>query len=458
MLLLQFFIPKLAHSSYILAGDSTCAVIDPRRDVEIYLEAARSLELEITHVIMTHLHADFVAGHMDLAHLTGATIYAPRLGQCSFDHIAVAEGDEILLEDMVLNVIETPGHTPEHVSYIVVDKARGPQPIGVFCGDTLFVGDVGRPDLFPGRADELARKLHSCLHEKLMRLPDFCEIYPLHSAGSLCGKAMAAKRRSTIGYERLYNGPLQIRDVEQFVPALTENMPSAPDHFGRSTVTNTQGPTLVSALPFPRPMSPSEFLQASKHEKAVVLDTRPYEAFGGQHIQGAYSIDLATNFPTFAGWVVPPDRDILLVASNDDDLNEAVTWLRRVGQDNTVGYLEGGMPAWAMAGLQTEHVPQVSAIDLHRMLAEEPEVVVLDVRSTSEFEEGHIDRAVHIEVAHLRTRYVELDKDKKIVLVCRGGNRAMLSASLLKQRGFHNLTNLSGGMTGYEAAGFSKRA
>jgi len=457
MLLLQFFIPKLAHSSYILAGDSTCAVIDPRRDVDIYLDAARSLDLEITHVIMTHLHADFVAGHMDLAELTGATIYAPRLGQCSFDHVSVGEGDEIVLEDMLLKVIDTPGHTPEHVSYIVVDTSRGNEPIGVFCGDTLFVGDVGRPDLFPGRADELARKLHSCLHEKLMRLPDFCEIYPLHAAGSLCGKAMAAKRRSTIGYERLYNAPLQIRDVEQFVPALTENMPSAPDHFGRSTVTNTRGPALVRTLPYPRPMSPRAFLEASKHEKAIVLDARTYEAFGAQHIPGAYSIDLDTNFPTFAGWILPPDRDILLVASTADDVDEAVTWLRRVGHDNTIAYLDGGMPAWARAGLQTGQVGQVSAIDLHRMLTTEPDTVVLDVRSTSEFEEGHIDRAVHIEVAQLRTRHGELDKDKKIVLVCRGGNRAMIAASLLKQRGFHNLTNLSGGMTGYSAAGFMKQ-
>jgi len=457
MLLLQFFVPKLAHISYILAGDSTCAVIDPRRDVDIYLETAHSLELTITHVIMTHLHADFVAGHMDLAEITGATIYAPQLGQCSFEHVAVAEGDEIVLEDMVLKTIETPGHTPEHVSYVVTDTSRGPEPIGVFCGDTLFVGDVGRPDLFPGRADELARKLYSCLHDKLLRLPDFCEIYPLHSAGSLCGKAMAAKRRSTIGYERLYNGPLQIPSVEEFIPALTENMPSAPDHFGRSTVTNTRGPALVSSLPYPRPVSPLEFLEASKRENAVVLDTRPYEAFGAQHVQGAYSIDLETNFPTFAGWIVPPDKELLLVANTEDHIAEAVTWLRRVGHDNTVAYLDRGMPAWARAGLPTEHVSMVSAANFHRMLAEEPDVVVLDVRSMGEFEDGHIDGAVHIEVAHLRTRHVELDKDRKTVLVCRGGNRAMLAASLLKQKGFRKLINLSGGMTGYEAAGLFKR-
>jgi glyoxylase-like metal-dependent hydrolase (beta-lactamase superfamily II)/rhodanese-related sulfurtransferase len=454
MLLLQFFIPKLAHSSYILAGDSTCAVIDPRRDVDVYLEAARSLELSITHVIMTHLHADFVAGHMDLADSTGASIYAPRLGQCSFDHVAVAEGDEIVLEDMVLKTIETPGHTPEHVSYIVTDTSRGSEPIGVFCGDTLFVGDVGRPDLVPGRADELARKLYACLHDKLMNLPDFCEIYPLHAAGSLCGKAMAAKRRSTIGYERLYNDALHVPNVDHFVVALTENMPSAPDHFGRSTVTNTKGPALVSSLPYPRPMSPLQFQAASKHERSVVLDARPYEAFGAQHVRGSYSIDLETNFPTFAGWVVPPDKDILLVANTPEDINEAVTWLRRVGHDNTVAYLDGGMPAWAMAGLPTGHVPEISAIDLHRMLAEEPDVVVLDVRSAGEFQDGHIDRAINIEVAQLRTRHVELDKDEKTVLVCRGGNRAMLGASLLKQHGFHHLVNLAGGMTGYEAAGF----
>jgi len=201
MLVQQFFVKGLAHSSYLLGGSKTCAIVDPRRDVAIYLEAADALGMQITHVLETHLHADFVSGHMDLARKTGATIVAPKAGKCRFKHRAVSQGDVFVIEDLSIKVLETPGHTPEHVSYVVSDLSRGKEPVSVFCGDTLFVGDVGRPDLFPGRAKELASKLFDSLHKKLLKLPAFCEVLPAHGAGSLCGRAMGAKRTSTIGYE-----------------------------------------------------------------------------------------------------------------------------------------------------------------------------------------------------------------------------------------------------------------
>ncbi len=455
MLLLQFFTPKIAHISYMLASSETCAIIDPRRDVQVYLDTAHSRGLTITHILETHLHADFVSGHMDLAELTGATIYAPRLGNCSFDHIAVSEGDEVVIEDMVLHVLETPGHTPEHVSYVVIDTSRGDEPVGVFCGDTLFVGDVGRPDLFPGRADELGHKLHNSLHQKLLKLPDFCEMYPLHAAGSLCGKAIASKRSSTIGYERRFNGALQIADPDEFVSTVTANMPPAPDHFSRCTVINTRGPALVDSLPFPRALSPHEFHEAARHEKAVVLDARPYESFGAHHIPDAYSVDLDANFPVFAGWLAPPEKDILLVTNSFEETQQAVEWLRRVGLDQTVGFLDGGMPAWTLAGLPTRHVRQLSAIEFHQMLTHDKDIPVLDVRPTAEFETGHIKRAVNIPVAELRTRHAQLDPTSPLIVVCPGGNRATMGISLLMQRGFEHLMNVAGGMTGYIAAGFS---
>ncbi len=455
MLLLPFFTPKIAHSSYILAGNETCAVIDPRRDVQIYLDTAHSMGLTITHILETHLHADFVSGHMDLADSTGATIYAPKIGNCSFDHVAVSEGDEIQIEDMLLQVIETPGHTPEHVSFVVIDQSRGDAPVGVFCGDTLFVGDVGRPDLFPGRAKELGHKLHASLYQNLLNLPDFCEIYPLHAAGSLCGRAIAAKRQSTMGYERRYNSALQLTDIEEFISAVVKDMPPAPDHFSRCTVINTRGPALVDSLPFPRVMTAAEFHQAAQQENTVVLDVRPYESFAAQHVKGAYAIDLATNFPTFAGWVIPPEKDILLVANSYEQVQEAVTWLRRVGQDYTTGYLDGGMPAWASAGLSTGHVSLLSAGEFHEMLKKDTSLRVLDVRSAQEFSQGHLKRAVNIPAADLRTRHTELDPDAPLVVVCPGGNRATLAISLLLQRGFSSLMNLAGGLTGYTAAGFS---
>jgi hydroxyacylglutathione hydrolase len=454
VLLLQFHTPKIAHSSYILAGSRSCAVIDPRRDVQIYLDAARSLNLKITHVLETHLHADFISGHLDLAEKTGATIFAPDMGKCSFEHVPVKEGYEIALEDMVLRAIETPGHTPEHVSYVVIDTSRGTEPAAVFCGDTLFVGDVGRPDLFPGRAIELADALYTSLHEKLLKLPDFCEVYPAHAAGSLCGRAMAAKRQSTIGYERRYNNALLIEDRQAFISSLTSDMPPAPDHFGRCSAINGKGPALVHSLPTPDAIAPTEFAKLVAQDDTVVIDARPYAGFGGQHIAGSYSLDLAGNFPTFAGWVVPPDKDILLVTVDAAQVAEAVDWLRRVGMDRTVAFLDGGLAAWASAGLPMRHVPQLSSEELHEVVAANNVTTVLDTRMPAEYADGHISRAVNIPAPELRVRHVELEPDAETVVVCSTGNRSSLGASMLLQRGFTKVKNVAGGMTGYGAAGF----
>ena len=454
MLLLQFFTPKIAHSSYILAGSHSCAVIDPRRDVQIYIDAAKAAGWKITHVIETHLHADFISGHLDLAQKTGATVYAPDMGQCSFEHVPVSEGSEITLEDMTLQVIDTPGHTPEHVSYVVIDTSRGTEPVGVFCGDTLFVGDVGRPDLFPGRAHELASALYSSLHDKLLRLPDYCEIYPAHAAGSLCGKAIAAKRQSTIGFERRHNPALLISDKEAFIASLTVDMPPAPDHFGRCSAINAKGPALISSLASPRALEPHEFAALAAQTSAVIVDIRSYASFGGQYIAGSFGLNLQANFPTFAGWVVPPDKDILLVTSNSSEVTEAVDWLRRVGMDRTVGFLNGGTPAWATAGLALKHIAQLSSEELRDLVQHQSEAVIVDVRARSEYDSGHIKRAINIPVADLRTRYVELDSAAETAIYCSSGNRSILGASLLAQRGFARLMNVAGGLSGYRAAGF----
>jgi len=361
MFVQQFFVKGLAHSSYLLGGSNTCAIIDPRRDVDIYVEAAKDMGMKITHILETHLHADFVSGHLDLAERTGATVHAPKSGKCAFKHKAVAEGDAFKIEDMQIKVLETPGHTPEHITYVVTDKARGPEPVCIFCGDTLFVGDVGRPDLFPGKAKDLASKLYDSLHTKLLKLPDFCEVYPAHGAGSLCGRAMGAKRATTIGYEKKYNSALQIQDKDKFVESLTTNMPAAPDHFSRCSAINGKGPTLVSELPKLKIMDPKIFQKQASKKNTIVVDIRSYEAFGGQHVPGSYHIDFGGNFATFAGWILPPGKDISLVAESFEQAQEATIWLRRVGQDKTKAYLEGGMFAWAKEGKPMEHVHQLSA-------------------------------------------------------------------------------------------------
>ncbi len=454
MFVQQFFVTGLAHSSYLLAGSSTCAIIDPGRDIGVYLDAAKAMGMRITHILETHLHADFISGHMDLAQATGAPIYAPKSANCEFDHVPMEECSEFEIENLHLRVVETPGHTPEHISYVVVDRSRGDDPAGVFCGDTLFVGDVGRPDLFPGRAQELASKLFHSLHDKLLNLPDFCEVYPAHGAGSLCGRAMGAKRTSTIGYERKYNNASQILDEARFVESLTTNMPEAPDHFTRCSAINASGPALVNRLDDLVPLAPAAFQDKVKAEDAVVLDTRPYESFGGQHIPGAYHIDFGGNFATFAGWVLPPERKIALVSTSREQAGEAVVWLRRVGLDNVVSFLDGGMFAWARAGLHTDHVPQLSVHELHAQIQGHDPIALVDVRAPSEFDGFHIEGAINMPAPQLRTRHAELDPGIPVVMICSTGHRSSLAASLLKQHGFKEVSNAAGGMTAYAAVGY----
>jgi hydroxyacylglutathione hydrolase len=456
MLLKHFFLNKIAHSSYLLAGKAGCAVIDPQRDVDLYIDQARDLGLAITHILETHLHADFVSGHMDLARRTGATIYAPRTAECKFDHTPVAEGDTIEIENVLVQVLETPGHTPEHVSYVVTDRSRGDTPIGVFVGDTLFVGDVGRPDLFPDKASLLAGQLYDSLHAKLLQLPDYCEVYPAHGAGSLCGRSMAAKRLTTIGYERRYNAALQL-GKDDFIHSLTTNMPPAPDHFGRCSDINRHGPALLADLPPLEELRTERFGQRLEDPDVEVVDVRSYTAFASLHIPGSWHLDLNGNFPTFAGWVLPIDKDILLVPDDYADALEAALWARRVGVDRIVGYLRGGMMAWATEGQRTSDLHLISAEDLHDRATGGSSMVLVDVRSPLEFQDGHISGAVNIPAPDLRTRYNELDPDKPTFLVCSSGNRSSLAASILKQKGFQEVHNVAGGMTGYSAAGYARQ-
>jgi hydroxyacylglutathione hydrolase len=449
----QFFIPGIAQTSYLLGAASTCAIVDPARDVERYLDAAGELDLAITHVLETHLHADFVSGHMELAETTGARICAPAAGRCEFEHMAVGDGSRIDLEEVRIDVLDTPGHTPDGVTYVVTDTARGSEPVAAFTGDALFVGDVGRPDLFPGRSRELASALYDSLHRKVLALPDACLVLPSHGAGSLCGRAMGAMRFSTIGYERQFNQALQHASREEFVQSLTANMPPAPDHFSRCSEINRLGPALIRTLPELRPMRPVEFRERAGRTDAVVLSVRDYATFGGVHVPGSYHVDLAMNFSTYAGWVLPPDRDILLVADTPAQARRAVVSLRRVGLDRAVGYLVGGTHAWALAGYPTDRVPQLSPAEVRAMV--DAGAVLVDVRFPDEFEEEHVEGAVNIPALELRTRHPELPADRPLVVMCRSGQRSSLACSLLKRAGRAQVHNAAGGFTGYTAAGYS---
>ena len=457
MLIKHFFVNKIAHSSYILAGSEVCAVIDPKRDIDVYIDEARALGVVITHILHTHLHADFVSGHMDLAEKTGAKIYMAKLAKCTFDHVALSEGDTLESEDIVIKVLETPGHSPDHLSFVVVDTSRGEDPVCVFVGDTLFVGDVGRPDLFPDIAKKLAGKLYDSLFDKILKLPDFCELLPSHGAGSLCGREMGDKWRSTIGYEKKYNTALQIKDKAEFIKSLTQDMPPAPDHFSRCNDINRKGPALISQLPRMKELNAKAFKEMIENENVAVVDSRSYLAFGSQHIPGSWSLDFNGNLPTFAGWVLPIDKDLLVVSDSFKEAEQTNVWLRRVGQDRIVGYLDGGMAGWVTKGYKTNYVTQISAEDLHDMVTGSEKFVLIDVRAPLEFEEGPIERAINIPVADLRERHTELNKEDTFIVICSSGNRSSLGVSILRQHGFKNLYNVAGGMTGYSAAGYSKR-
>lgn len=441
----QFYIPKIAHSSYLLAGEENCAIIDPSRDVDIYIETAKRMGLKITHILETHLHADFISGHLDLAEKTGAKIYVPASSNCKFECQPLSEGEEIEIEHIKIKILDTPGHTPEHISYVVVDRSRGLEPVVLFSGDALFVGDVGRPDLFPGIAQELASKLFYSL-KKLKDLPDFCEVLPAHGAGSLCGRGMSAKRTSTIGYEKRYNQAFRIEKEEEFIYSLTHDMPPAPDHFARCSDINRQGPQLLKNMGNIQPLSAQDFSKKLESEDYIALDCRDNNSFSGQHISNAYSINYNGNFPTFAGWIIPPDKKILLVIPERVPIQQVAIWLYRIGLDNIYGYLDGGIFEWEKAGLPGRHVCQISANELSALIKKDESVHILDVRSQAEFNNNHIPGALNIPIPALRKRFKELDFEKKYHVLCGNGYHSMLAISLLLQRGFENLINVSGGM------------
>ena len=449
MLIQSFYADALAHISYLLIGSNNAAVIDPKRDVDDYIQEAKKQGVKITHILITHSHADFVSGHIELAKKTGAKIYAPEKSGFEFDHIPLKEGDTINIDHIKIDVLEVPGHTPDHVAYVITDLSRGELPVAVFTGDTLFVGDVGRPDLFPDIKDQLAENLYHSLFDKLLKLPDFVEIYPAHGAGTLCGKALAAKRTSTIGYEKLYNKALQFSSKEEFIKNLLDGMPEAPDHFRRSSMINAKGPITTDKLPKPVPMTPDEF---EKHinNGAIVVDIRSYIAWTGGHIPGSYSLDYTCMpFSTFAGWILPPDKNVLIVADNEKDVEIATIKLRRVGIDYEIGYLDGGMNAWAKSGKPVKSYKLISPQQLEEQLKDGKDLFILDVRSPQEYETGKIEGSVNIPAPAIRQKYNILPKNKEILAVCGLGPRAAMSVSILEQKGYENLSILSGGMTSW---------
>src|SRR5580693_4613392 len=440
----QFYLGCLAHASYLLASEGEAVVVDPQRDVEIYLQAAEANHVAIRHIFETHLHADFVSGHQELAARTGASIYIGAQAGATFPHIPVQDGFRLQAGKMRITALETPGHTQESICLVIADEEKSPAPWAVLTGDTLFLGDVGRPDLSPRHTPaQLAGLLYDSLHHKLLTLPDDVLVYPAHGAGSLCGKNMRAERSSTIGTERLTNYALQIKSREEFVEQLTSNLPTRPEYFLQDAEINRTGAAPLSDLPALPAVEPVE-LKALLEEGGIALDVRPGEQFAAGHVPGSVNIALSGQFASWAGALLGLAARPVLIAESREAVSEARMRLARIGLEDARGYLRGGIEAWSQAGLPVATLPQMSVEVLRDQLRGNG-LQVLDVRREPEWEAGHIAGASWWPLDNFKVAPPEIDRNLPVAVHCKGGYRSMIACSLLQRAGFKNVLNVVGG-------------
>ena len=450
----QYYLGCLAHGSYLIGSQGVAAVIDPQRDVDAYLEDARANGLAIRYIIETHVHADFVSGHRELAHRTGAQIVLGRRAAAEFPHRAVQDGDEIALGAVTLKILETPGHTPESISILAVDADEPDAPGKLFTGDTLFIGDVGRPDLVGAKglsAQEMASLLYDSLHEKILTLDDAVGVFPAHGAGSLCGRNISTERSSTIGEQRRTNAALAPMTKAQFVSMATSGLPETPAYFGVNARLNLGEVPSLGDIGRPRRLSPQQ-VNERLEGGALALDVRPSEEYGRKHVLNSLNIGLDGQFASWAGTMLDYDRPLIVVTDTRAQVDEAVLRLARVGFASVIGYLEGGVEAWERAGLPVASIEQISVHELHDRLAQRSPRQFVDVRRPAEFETGAAPGAISIPLPDLAQKAAQLDRDEPTVVICGSGYRSSIATSLLESKGFRALTNVEGGMTAYNEA------
>jgi len=448
----QFYLGCLAHASYMLASEGEAVIVDPQRDVDIYLKAAEEHGAKIRHIFETHLHADFVSGHNELAARTGATIYIGGSAGAAFPHVGVHDGFDLRVGKARISVLETPGHTLESVCLVITDEEKSSKPWAVLTGDTLFLGDVGRPDLSKTHTPkQLAGLLYDSLHNKVLKLSGDVVVYPAHGAGSLCGRNMRAERSSTIGTERLTNYALQIESREEFVRQLTENLPARPEYFLQDAEINRAGAASLSALPALAPISAIE-LEALLDDGVIALDVRSGEQFAAGHVPGSINIGLSGQFATWAGTVLGLSARPALIADSPEQLSEAHLRLARVGIEDARGYLKDGIAGWKQAGCLLVETPQISVQDLQRRLQAEHSAV-LDVRREPEWQAGHIEEADWWPLDNFKVAAPEIDRDAPVAVHCKSGYRSMIACSLLQRAGFRNVINVVGGFDAWLLAG-----
>lgn len=460
MLFHQFETKGLAHYSYLIGCQKVgvAAIVDPKRDIDTYIQFARSHGLKITKVLETHIHADYASGALELAHATQAEICLSaydkgELFEVKFAHSELKHADFVEIGNIKLKVLHTPGHTPEHISFLVFDGSRSSNlPMMLLSGDFIFVGSVGRPDLLGEDAKmALVEKLYkSC--NAVTELPDGLEIYPAHGAGSMCGAGLSAMPHSTLGYERACN-PYLLKELT--LPSFREKVfaatPPFPEYYKRMKRINSEGPKILDGLPGRNPLTAQEF-KSLMDSGALVIDLRDQQNYGAAHIANSFGIGLGNSLATWASWLVPYDTPILLVLPGDQALEEGIRHLIRVGLDDIKGYLQGGIDAWKQAGLTTQSTEQISAKDLAQELRLN-KFDVLDVRAASEYSTKNIPGSIHCVLHDLPGRTQEFkNRSKTLALICGSGYRSTIAASLLERAGIDKVTNVSGGMIAWMKA------
>jgi hydroxyacylglutathione hydrolase len=462
MILKQYYLGCLAHASYLLGdeGSSTAIIVDPQRDIQQYVADAEKLGLQIRHVFLTHFHADFVAGHLELRDLTaqkkGATIHLGSRAKAEYSFVAMKDGDTLEFPGLRLQVLETPGHTIESISILVFDLQKDPaKPHAVLTGDTLFIGDVGRPDLRASlgwSADDLGAHLYDSLHNKLLRLPDETLVYPAHGAGSLCGKKLSSDTVSSLGDQRRLNYALQPMSKEEFIRLVTADQPDAPAYFTYDAILNTrERATLdINLEQVHRPIDLAEVLEMGD-AGAQILDVRDPAEYAKGHLAGSINIGLGGQYATWAGTVLDRTKPIVIIAEPGRE-QEAALRLGRIGFDHVKGYLNCGMEALAERPDLVWPTERLSAPMVADELAVANPPLLLDIRNPREWLSKHIEGSVNIPLNHLQERIAEIPRDRRVAVHCAGGYRSSIAASILHQYGITNLIEMAGGLAAWDAA------
>jgi hydroxyacylglutathione hydrolase len=441
----------ISHLSYVIGHQGEAAVVDPRRDCRIYIDIAARHGASITHIFETHRNEDYVIGSRELADLTGAEIYHGEGLDFAYGK-TVPDGTQFEVGDLRLTVLSTPGHTFESISIVVRDAGFGKTPVTVFTGDALFIGDVGRTDFFPDRAEEVSGLLYDSIFEKLLPLGDQVVLLPAHGAGSVCGSGMADREFSTIGYERLCNPSLQVEDRKAFIQQKVGESHDMPPYFSRMEKYNQEGSApFLGVFPPPPPLGVGRF-EEMLGDGMLALDVRSPEAIAGAFIPDSLAIPLDM-IPAFAGWFLDYNRDIGIVAESADQARTAKRHLARIGYDRVKGYLEKGLTAWEMAGHSYSRIPAVHASELVRRIREYEPFTLLDVRKDEEVEAGKLQGAVHISLSELPDRLDEIPGGRPITTFCGSGQRAIIAASILKRKGFEKVEDSLGSMMACSAIG-----